>query len=58
MLKEQKTVVLGGGKQYWARAAEMSGVVETENGLAFTPTQDPARVNPSDNNGAAVSSAS
>jgi hypothetical protein len=36
-LKDQKTVVLGGGKQYWANAAELSGVVETENGLSFTP---------------------
>jgi hypothetical protein len=57
MLKEQKTVVLGGGKQYWARAAEMSGVGETENGLAFTP-RDSASLNPSDNDDAAVSSAS
>jgi hypothetical protein len=57
MLKEQKTVVLGGGKQYWARAAELTGVVETENGLAFAP-RDPALSNPSDNKNAAVPSES
>jgi hypothetical protein len=36
-LKDKKTVVLGGGKQYWANAAETCGVTETESGLAFKP---------------------
>jgi hypothetical protein len=54
MLKEQKTVVLGGGKQYWARAAELSGVAETENGLAFTPA--PTSLNSSASKDAGVAS--
>lgn len=34
-LKEKKTTVLGGGKQYWANGARVVGIVETDNGLVF-----------------------
>jgi len=34
-LKAKKTFVLGGGKQYWANAAGIVGIVEGEDGLSF-----------------------
>lgn len=37
-LKEKKSFVLGGGKQYWANAAQVMGVAEGENGLEFAKT--------------------
>jgi hypothetical protein len=35
VLKERKTTVLGGGKQYWANGARVLGIKETDNGLFF-----------------------
>jgi hypothetical protein len=46
MLREQKTTVLGGGKQYWANGARVHGICETENGLIFArrpPPLNPCR---------------
>ncbi|EEC44876.1 predicted protein [Phaeodactylum tricornutum CCAP 1055/1] len=34
-LKELKTTVLGGGKQYWANGARVLGIKETDHGLVF-----------------------
>ena len=39
-LKEKKTFVLGGGKQYWANAAEVAGVTESDDGLIFRGGSD------------------
>ena len=35
LARRDKSVVYGGGQQYWARAAAESGLVETDQGLAF-----------------------
>lgn len=32
-LKEQRSLVVGGGKHFWANAARVSGVVESEDGI-------------------------
>lgn len=42
VLKEQKSTVLGGGKQFWANGARVIGVVESEGILRFQG--DPAIV--------------
>lgn len=37
VLKEKKPIVAGGGKRYWASAAEVQGIGEDEDGLVFLP---------------------
>lgn len=39
-LKEQRTTVLGGGKQYWANAARVLGLYETPHGLRLRKSGD------------------
>jgi hypothetical protein len=39
-LKEINLIVRGGGKQYWSNAAQVAGVKEGEDGLAFTTTAE------------------
>lgn len=34
-LKQRKTYVLGGGKEYWARGGEIRNIVEIDNRLFF-----------------------
>jgi hypothetical protein len=34
---DSRTIVYGGGQQYWAKTASEVGVVETEDGLKFPP---------------------
>lgn len=41
-LKAKKTVVVGGGKQYWTKSATALGIVETEHGLEFAKKESKA----------------